>query len=180
MIGDGPCATVFPLRHARIAHVSDAVSGCSDLRAHHAREPLGRERWELSPWFRRWWRCRALGTRRGDAGENQRHRVAARRVAAVGPDSMRVPGRYRADRPGPRRTHSMSGDPPVFPVIVTVSYNEAARMLDGGERVDAVPLPAGILAWMGPFVAEHYKPEPKQRVRRNDPLADGTFRRDRR
>ena len=72
------------------------------------------------------------------------------------------------------------GDPPVFPVIVTVSYNEAARMLDGGERVDAVPLPAGILAWMEPFVAEHYKPEPKQRVRRNDPLADGTFRRDRR
>jgi hypothetical protein len=72
------------------------------------------------------------------------------------------------------------GDPPVFPVIVTVSYNEAARMLDGGERVDAVPLPAGILAWMEPFVAEHYKPEPKQRVRRNDPLADGSFRRGRR
>ncbi|MET0681915.1 MAG: DUF3305 domain-containing protein [Casimicrobiaceae bacterium] len=71
------------------------------------------------------------------------------------------------------------GDPPVFPVIVTVSYNEAARMLDGGERVDAVPLPAGILAWMEPFVAEHYKPEPKKRVRRNDPLADGLFRRER-
>jgi len=72
------------------------------------------------------------------------------------------------------------GDPPVFPVIVTVSYSEAARMLDGGERVDAVPLPAGIRAWMEPFVAEHYKPEPKKRVRRNDPLADGAFRRERR
>ena len=71
------------------------------------------------------------------------------------------------------------GDPPVFPVIVTVSYNEAARMLDGGERVDAVPLPAGILAWMEPFVAEHYKPEPKKRLRRNDPFADGAFRRER-
>ena len=65
------------------------------------------------------------------------------------------------------------GDPPVFPVIVTVSYNQAARMLDGGERVDAVPLPDGIRAWMEPFVAEHYKPEPKKRVRRNDPFADG-------
>ena len=64
------------------------------------------------------------------------------------------------------------GDPPVFPVIVTVSYNQAARMLDGGERVDAVPLPDGIRAWMEPFVAEHYKPEPKKRVRRNDPFAD--------
>jgi Protein of unknown function (DUF3305) len=71
------------------------------------------------------------------------------------------------------------GDPPVFPVIVTVSYNQAARMLDGGERVDAVPLPAGILAWMEPFVAEHYRPEPRKKVRRNDPLADGAFRRER-
>ena len=60
------------------------------------------------------------------------------------------------------RTTDDGGDPPVFPVIVTVSYNEAARMLDGGERVDAVPLPAGILAWMRPFVDEHYKPEPKK------------------
>lgn len=71
------------------------------------------------------------------------------------------------------------GDPPLFPVIVTVSYNEAARMLDGGERVDAVPLPAGIAAWMEPFVAEHYRPEPKKKLRRNDPFVDGAFRRER-
>ncbi len=77
------------------------------------------------------------------------------------------------------RTADDDSDPPVFPVIVTVSYNEAARMLDGGERVDAVPLPAGILAWMEPFVAEHYRPEPKKKVRRNDPFADGAFRRER-
>jgi hypothetical protein len=32
---------------------------------------------------------------------------------------------------------------------------------------------------MEPFVAEHYKPEPKQKVRRNDPFADGAFRRER-
>ncbi len=67
----------------------------------------------------------------------------------------------------------------MFPVIVTVSYNEAARMLDGGEQVDAVPMPAGILAWMQPFVAEHYKPEPKRKVRRNDPFADDASRRER-
>ena len=64
------------------------------------------------------------------------------------------------------------GDPPVYPVVVTVSYHEAARMLDGGERVDAVPLPDGIRAWMEPFVAEHYKPEPRKKVRRNDPFPD--------
>jgi hypothetical protein len=71
------------------------------------------------------------------------------------------------------------GDPPVFPVVVTVSYNEAARMQDGGERVDAVPLPAGILKWMEPFVCEHYQPEPRKKVRRNDPFAADGFRRGR-
>jgi hypothetical protein len=77
------------------------------------------------------------------------------------------------------RMREDGGDPPVFPVIVTVSYNEAARMLDGGERVDAVPLPDGIRSWLEPFVAEHYRPEPKTKVRRNDPFRDGAFRRGR-
>ena len=31
-------------------------------------------------------------------------------------------------------------EPPVVPVIVTLSYNQAARMMDGGEQVDSVPL----------------------------------------
>ena len=52
-------------------------------------------------------------------------------------------------------------------------------MLDGGERVDAVPLPAGILNWMEPFVTEHYKPEPRKKVRRNDPFAADASRRGR-
>lgn len=64
------------------------------------------------------------------------------------------------------------GAPPPFrPVLVTLSYNAAARMLDGGEQVDAVPMPPGIVDWMRPFVAEHYKPEPRKKVRRNDPFA---------
>lgn len=54
------------------------------------------------------------------------------------------------------------------PRMVTVSYNEAGRLLDGGEQVDAVPLPPEILAWMKPFVAEHYRPEPKRKARRNE------------
>jgi hypothetical protein len=62
--------------------------------------------------------------------------------------------------------------PPIRPEVVTVSYNEAARLMDGGERVDAVPMPREILQWLAPFVAEHYKPEPKRKVRRNDPFAD--------
>ena len=77
------------------------------------------------------------------------------------------------------RTHDEPMDPPVFPVIVTVSYDEAARMMDGGECVDAVPLPEAVREWMAPFVTEHYKPEPRRKVRRNDPFADGASRRDR-
>ena len=77
------------------------------------------------------------------------------------------------------RTHDDPVEPPVFPVIVTVSYNEAARMMDGGERVDAVPLPDAIRELMVPFIAEHYKPEPRRKVRRNDPFAHDASRRDR-
>jgi hypothetical protein len=54
------------------------------------------------------------------------------------------------------------------PELVTVSYNEAARLMDGGERVDALPLMPEVLEWMQPFVAANYKPEPKRKVRRNE------------
>ena len=52
--------------------------------------------------------------------------------------------------------------------VVTVSYNEAARFLDGGERVDAVALHPAILEWMRPFVTENYRPEPRRKSRRNE------------
>ena len=58
--------------------------------------------------------------------------------------------------------------PGAFPVLVTVSYNEAARLLDGGEQVDGTPLSAEMLAWMQPFVEANYRPEPKRKVRRNE------------
>src|SRR4029077_12331877 len=61
------------------------------------------------------------------------------------------------------------------PVLATVSYNQAGRLLDGGERVDPVPLPDAIADWMRPFVTTHYTPEPRRKVKRNDPFADGAF-----
>jgi hypothetical protein len=51
------------------------------------------------------------------------------------------------------------------PKIVTVSYNEAARMMDGGESVDGVAMPAEMASWVAAFADEHYKPEPKRRIR---------------
>ena len=73
-----------------------------------------------------------------------------------------------------RREDSCEDDsvPSVRPQALTVSYNEAARLMDGGEQVDAVPMPPQILEWMTPFVAEHYKGEPRRKVKRNDPFAD--------
>jgi hypothetical protein len=67
--------------------------------------------------------------------------------------------------------------PPAEPFIVTLSYNEAGRFMDGGERVDPVPMSATIRDWLAAYVAVHYKPEPKKKVKRNDPFRDGAFRR---
>jgi len=71
------------------------------------------------------------------------------------------------------------GEPPVYPVVVTLSYNQAARMMDGGEQVDSVPLDPRIRAMLEPYVVEHYKPEVRRKHKRNDPFKDGAFVRDR-
>ena len=52
------------------------------------------------------------------------------------------------------------------PEFLTVSYNEGTRWTDSGESVDGVPMPAELLPWIGEFVEQHYKPEPKKQKRR--------------
>ncbi len=51
------------------------------------------------------------------------------------------------------------------PKFVTVSYNEAGRLMDGGEQVDTVAMPAELMAWVGAYVEENYRPEAKKRNR---------------
>lgn len=51
------------------------------------------------------------------------------------------------------------------PHRISVSYNEAGRLLDGGESVDNVPLSAEHASWLQEFVNENYRPEPKKRHR---------------
>jgi hypothetical protein len=70
------------------------------------------------------------------------------------------------------RPQDDASEPAARPVIVTLSYNEAGRFMDAGEKVDPVPLPPPLRDWAADFVAVHYKPEPKKKVRRNDPFAD--------
>jgi len=52
-----------------------------------------------------------------------------------------------------------------WPEMVTLSYNEAGRLLDAQERVDNTPLQANVRAWLQAFTDENYRPEPKQRKR---------------
>ena len=56
-------------------------------------------------------------------------------------------------------------DEMAVPKFVTVSYGEAARLMDASEQVDSVPMPRDMCDWLGAFVNEHYKPEPKRRSR---------------
>ncbi len=62
------------------------------------------------------------------------------------------------------------GDARPRPVAVSVSYGEAARWLDSGEQVDGVAMSRELADWVGAFVNEHYKPAPRRKVKRNDPL----------
>jgi hypothetical protein len=59
-------------------------------------------------------------------------------------------------------------EPRARPLIVTLSYGEAARFLDAGEHVDAVPIPEVLLAALQSFVAAHWRPEPRKKVKRNE------------
>jgi hypothetical protein len=69
--------------------------------------------------------------------------------------------------------------PAARPVLLTVSYNEAGRFMDAGEQVDGVSMLPPIAEWMRAFIAVHYKPEPRRKVKRNDPLGDEAAGRER-
>lgn len=46
---------------------------------------------------------------------------------------------------------------------VTVSFGEAARMLDSGEQVDGVAMPADIRDWIEGFARAFYRPEQRRK-----------------
>lgn len=52
-----------------------------------------------------------------------------------------------------------------YPFQVTLSYNEAARWMDANERVERVPVWPELAAWVGAWVEDNYRPEPKKRQR---------------
>ncbi len=84
--------------------------------------------------------------------------VVSRRGGGLLPQPQRGPPvwfvMWRIDDEDPSRA---------WPERVTLSYNEAGRLLDAQERVDNVPLPTDVAAWLQAYTDEHYRPEPKQR-----------------
>jgi hypothetical protein len=57
------------------------------------------------------------------------------------------------------------GSPAPLPQIATLSYHDAGRWLDAQERVEQVPAPAAVVAWLAVYVESRYRPEPKRRQR---------------
>ena len=50
-----------------------------------------------------------------------------------------------------------------YPFQATLSYNEAARWMDGGEKVERAVAWPELIAWMGEWVEANYRPEPRKR-----------------
>lgn len=52
------------------------------------------------------------------------------------------------------------------PIMISVSYGVAARMLDAGETVDGIPLPQELWDWAAEFSEANFRPpEPKKQKR---------------
>jgi hypothetical protein len=52
------------------------------------------------------------------------------------------------------------------PKVVTLSYHEGARLMDGGEKVDTIPASPEIVERMTAFVKTYYVPEQKRKRRK--------------
>jgi hypothetical protein len=59
------------------------------------------------------------------------------------------------------RHHEDTGDG--YPFQVTINYNEAARWMDGGERVERTPMWRELAEWISEWVDANYRPEPRKR-----------------
>ncbi len=69
------------------------------------------------------------------------------------------------------RIEDLDGVEIAVPKSVTLSYNEAARLMDGGEQVDTLPASGEIIERLSAFANEHYRPEIKKK--RKKPSFEG-------
>ena len=64
------------------------------------------------------------------------------------------------------RLEEIDGVEIAVPKVVTLSYHEGARLMDGGEKVETVPASADILDRLIAFVKTYYVPEQKRKRRK--------------
>lgn len=64
------------------------------------------------------------------------------------------------------RLETVGDEELAVPKAVTLSYNEAARMMDAGEQVDTLPLEERFVEHLHAFTAEYYRPEPRKKQRK--------------
>lgn len=64
------------------------------------------------------------------------------------------------------RIEEVDGHEIAVPKAVTLSYNEGARMMDGGEQVDTVPLEPQYIEHLRAFCDAYYQPEPRKKRRK--------------
>ena len=56
-------------------------------------------------------------------------------------------------------------DERAVPQQISASYNDACTWMDAGEHVDSVAMPPELYDEVRTFAREHYRPEPKKRIR---------------
>lgn len=64
------------------------------------------------------------------------------------------------------RMEAIDGIEVAVPKVLTLSYNEAARLMDGGEQVDTLPAARQVIDWLQEFIRLHYHPEVKKKHRK--------------
>jgi hypothetical protein len=57
---------------------------------------------------------------------------------------------------------------PLRPLIVTLSYDEAASYLESDDIVESVAMPAELYRWVEQFVLENYLPQKKKKRKREN------------
>ena len=54
----------------------------------------------------------------------------------------------------------------IVPLLVTLSYDEAASYMEADNPVFSLPIPTEMHAWVERYVIEHYRPEEKKKRKR--------------
>jgi hypothetical protein len=64
------------------------------------------------------------------------------------------------------RFEEINGQQVAVPKSLTLSYDEAARQIDGGEQVDTLPISDEVAGWLAEYTQQHFRYEGKKQRKR--------------